>query len=84
MSKYSISGLFDETHDKLTRILLEKQGFLDLKTKADLQILQDMFQTLHEAPIRPMDAFGLNRTSLMNMHGLLLTFIFVLLQFRTM
>ena len=48
-----------------------------------VQLLREEFQNNHEAPIAPYSAFTLSSSSLLSLFGTIVTYIIVLLQFKT-
>ena len=48
-----------------------------------VQLLREEFQNNHEAPIAPYSAFTLSSSSLLALFGTIVTYIIVLLQFKT-
>ena len=72
---------FARVNKSLHGLYICEADILSIKQKAKFDILMVRYSNI--APMRPMDVFNLNRASGFSIGGLLLTYIIVLLQFKT-
>ncbi len=76
--------LFEVLREKLTRIRIEDYGELEAEDERRLDaLLAGLATSASSAPIRPLDVFNLNYSSGVSSVGVMVTYLIVLLQFKT-
>jgi hypothetical protein len=72
---------FVRVKKNLQDLFIAKATILSANERAQIDVLIERYSK--DSPMRPMDMFSMNRASGISMSGLILTYIIVLLQFKT-
>lgn len=75
-----LCSLFEDILTHFNKIYSQHYKCFNAKDKCDMGILLDRYSVT--APIRPLEVFHMNRSSLLAANSLIFTYIFVLMQFR--